>query len=51
MGADDFAVIDDFQDAVRPFLHVDVEMVAPKIDEHFLELSLRINGPDQLRLL
>ena len=51
MRADDLAIIDDFQDAVGAFLHVDVEMVAPKIDQHFLELALRINGPDQLGLL
>ncbi len=51
VGTDDFAVIDDFEDAVGALLDVDVEVVAPEIDEDFLQLALRIDRADELGLL
>jgi hypothetical protein len=50
VGTDDIAIIGDFPDAARSLLDVDVEVIAPKIDEDFLKLTFGIDGTHQLGL-
>ena len=45
------AIIDDFQYPVGAFFRVDVEMVAPEIYQHFLQLPLRLDRAHYFRSL
>ena len=51
MWADDVAFVGDLEDAARAFADIDIEMVAPEIDEHLIELAGRVDGADDLGVL
>ncbi len=50
VGTDHVAVIGHFKNAVGPFFDIDVEVIAPEIDQHLLELALGIDRAHQLGL-
>jgi hypothetical protein len=43
-----FALIYDFVGTHRPFLDVQIKVIAPKIHHHFVQLPLRFHGTHQL---
>ena len=49
--ADDLAVIGDFQDAARPLADIDVEMIAPEIHQHLVQLARGFDGADDFGVL
>ena len=51
MPAYNFAVIHHFQIPAIAFRHRDIEMVAPELHHHLVELPFAVNLPEQCRLL